>query len=146
MIAAWFLLVVTAAIALTGEAQKTGTAKTVPVLVELFTAEGCSSCPPADVLLAKLLETQPTAGATLVGLGNTSTTGIKRVGRIGVRSAMFTKRQQQYATRSRKDDVHTPEMVVDVGDHRHGCQCVRHKQDRSLSRRFLLKIPIMQEG
>lgn len=83
------------------------------ILVELFTSEGCSSCPPADKVLARLNSEQPLANVEIVPLA----LHVDYWNYLGWRdefsSNAFSGRQSDYAERFKLDSIYTPQMIVD---------------------------------
>ena len=82
------------------------------VLVELFTSEGCSSCPPADALLGKINGRETGSGELVVGLSEHVTYWNQLGWTDPFSQALFTARQSAYGARFRLDSVYTPQMVV----------------------------------
>jgi hypothetical protein len=92
---------------------------TAPVVLELFTSQGCSSCPPADAVLSKLGRDPRFAGRVIPIAFH-----VDYWNYIGwsdpFSSADWTARQNEYARSLRLDSIYTPQLVVNGATHLNG--------------------------
>lgn len=97
-------------------------ADTKPVVVELFTSQGCSSCPPADAFMQELSQRDDVIALAL-HVDYWDYIGWKDI----FAQPAFTARQKAYAESGGRRSVYTPQMIVGGLDHVIGT----HKQDVS---------------
>lgn len=84
------------------------------VVAELFTSEGCSSCPPADSVMTTLIHDQPLPSVDVVGLGEHVDYWDHLGWRDPYSSPVFSRRQSDYGARVFKSStMYTPQLVVD---------------------------------
>lgn len=95
------------------ESQNNSAKNKQPVLIELFTAEGCPICPAADRNLTFLETEQPFAEAELITLALHVDYWNSRSWRDEFSSPIFSRRQDIYGQVFKIGSVYTPQMVVD---------------------------------
>ena len=113
---AFLVLVVTSASsASAGNLDETQTTKKRTVLVELFTSQGCSSCPPADALLSQINALNP--DIKVIPLAFHVDYWNKLGWRDPYSKPQWTERQRRYATRKWPNRVYTPQLVIQGKSH-----------------------------
>ncbi len=89
-----------------------GNAQSNPVIIELFTSQGCSSCPAADKNLSEILKRYTKENASVYGLSF----HVDYWNHIGWKDPYsnkeFTTRQRQYAQQMNLSSIYTPQMIV----------------------------------
>jgi hypothetical protein len=110
-------LLVTHAVPFSAIAQDVAASKPASIaIVELFTSEGCSSCPPADALLRQINLKQTNAGQLIVGISEHVTYWNNLGWRDPYSLPVFTERQSAYASRLSAEGSYTPQMVLNGRD------------------------------
>lgn len=107
-------------------------------VLELFTSQGCSSCPPADRLFAKLADDPQFIVLSLP---------VDYWDRLGWKDTFakhaFTERQRAYASVRGDGQVYTPQAVVNGSEHANGAN--RRAIDASAETTANLSVPVSAE-
>src|SRR5271156_1061045 len=99
-----------------GTAAQTATAHPSAVLIELFTSEGCSDCPPADELLQQVSGHRTAEGQLIVGISEHVSYWNGLGWKDPFSSDLYTGRQNDYSSHFGLGSVYTPQMVVTDGN------------------------------
>jgi hypothetical protein len=84
-----------------------------PVIVELFTSEGCSSCPPADMVVSELVAGDTNLGIPVLCLSEHVDYWNQLGWKDPFSQRLFSERQAWYAQFFRREGPYTPQMIVD---------------------------------
>ncbi len=109
------------------------------VVVELFTSQGCSSCPAADKLLGELAKDP----SVIADRASPSITGIISAGRTRWLCRVMSKRQRAYAgSRAAIAAVYTPQVVINGTAHVLGSDKAAIERAVKRARRMQLRLAI----
>ncbi|MEQ9285894.1 MAG: DUF1223 domain-containing protein [Cyclobacteriaceae bacterium] len=112
MVHFWWVLLMVISLGWTDDVAGQGKSSEPVVLIELFTSQGCSSCPAADRLLTSLLEEPENKAAGVIGLSF----HVSYWNRLGWRdpysSETYTIRQRNYGRALALNTIYTPQMIV----------------------------------
>jgi hypothetical protein len=132
-------LAVAAAMAITVAGAGQARAGDISAVLELFTSQGCSSCPPADALLGELAK-NPALVALSLPVDYWDYIGWKDT----LASPAFTARQKDYAAARGDGHVYTPQIVVDGITHVVGSERAEIEQAvrASAGQQGVLSVPL----